>query len=150
MTLLPFDQLPTMTPEPTEKQRYEKRRWHVYGGTLLLLVLVTVAEVRFYYDQGLAPFFYVVSCMTIGGGVWAWCIYDSLARGFHLSSRYRWWIGMLGPVFVPAYFCQSRGFRESAKSLFGLSLYAPFYAAFYATWYLTAEILTRMGYFSRA
>ena len=139
-----------MTPEPTERQCYEKRRWRIYSGTLILLVLITVAEVAFYYDPGLASFFYIASCMTIGGGVLAWCIYDSLARGFHLSSRYRWWIGMLGPVFVPAYFCQSRGLRKSVKSLFGLSLYAPFYAAFYVTWYLTVEILTLMGYFSRA
>jgi hypothetical protein len=117
---------------------------------LILLVLVTVAEVAFYYDQDLAPFLYIVSCMTIGGGVLAWCIYDSLARGFHLSSRYRWWIGLLGPVFVPAYFYQSRGARQAAKSLFGLSLYVPFYGTFYATWYLSVEILTRMGYFSRA
>jgi len=137
-----------MIPEPTEKKRYEKRRWHIYGGTLVLLVLLTVGQVAFYYDQGLALLFYIASCITIGGGVLAWCIYDSLARGFRLSSRDRWWIGMLGPVFVPAYFCQSRGVRASAKSLFGLSLYAPFYAAFYATWYLTIEIMTRMGYFS--
>jgi hypothetical protein len=138
-----------MTPEPTERQRYEKRRWHFYGGTLILLVLLTVGEVAFYYDQGLAPFFYIASCLTIGGGVLAWCIYDSLARGFRLSPRYRWWIGMLGPVFVPAYFSQSRGMRQSAKSLFGLSLYVPFYAVYYATWYLTVEIMTWMGYFSR-
>jgi hypothetical protein len=137
-----------MTPEPTEKQRYEKRRWYVYAGALIFLVLLTVGEVAFYYDQGLAPFFYIASCMTIGGGVLSWCISDSLARGFHLSSRYRWWIGLLGPVFVPAYFCQSRGVRASAKSLFGLSLYVPLYAAFYITWYLTVEIMTWMGYFS--
>lgn len=138
-----------MTAEATEKQAYERRRWHVYGGALILLVLLTVGEVAFYYDQGLAPLFYIASCVTIGGGVLAWCIYDSLARGFRLSPRYRWWIGMLGPVFVPAYFSQSRGMRQSAKSLFGLSLYVPFYAIFYATWYLTVEIMTWMGYFSR-
>ncbi|HEY5909299.1 MAG TPA: hypothetical protein VJA21_01710 [Verrucomicrobiae bacterium] len=138
-----------MTAELTEKQRYEKRRWYVYGGTLIFLVFLTVAEVALYYSEGLAPLFYIASCMTIGGGVLAWCIYDSLARGFHLSSRYRWWIGMLGPIFVPAYFCQSRGVRESAKSVFGLVLYAPFYAAFYATWYLTVGVMTWMGYFSR-
>src|SRR5437667_79443 len=61
-----------MIPEPTEKQRFEKRRWHVYGGTLILLVLLTVGEVAFYYDQGLAPFFYIASCMTIGGGLSPW------------------------------------------------------------------------------
>ena len=139
-----------MTPELTEKQRYEKRRWHFYGATLILLVLLTVGEVAFYYDQVLAPLFYIASSFTIGGGVLAWCIYDSVSRDFRLSSRYRWSIGVLGPVFVPVYFCQSRGVRQSAKSLFGLSLYAPFYAVFYATWYLTVEIMTWMGYFSRA
>jgi len=137
-----------MTSEATEKEHCEKGRWKIYGATLVLLMLVTVAEVAFYYREGLAPLLYVVSCMTIGGGVLAWCIYDSLARGFHLSSEYRWRIGLLGPVFVPVYFYQSRGARESAKSLFGLSLYAPFYGVFYGTWYLTAEILVRIGYFS--
>ena len=139
-----------MTLGRTEKQRYEKCRWYVYGGALILLVLITVAEVMFYYDPALALLLYIASCMTIGSGVLAWCIYDSLARGFHLSSRYKGRIGMLGPVFVPVYFFQSRGFRESAKSLFGLSLYAPFYAIFYATWFLTVEVMTRMGYFSPA
>ena len=137
-----------MIPGVTEKQLYEKRRWHIYVAALALLALVTVAEVTFYYNGGLAPILYILSCMTIGGGVLAWCIYDSLARGFQLSARYRWWIGLMGLVFVPAYFWQTRGARESAKSLFGLSLYAPFYGVFYGTWYLATAVLTRMGYFS--
>ncbi|MCH7903161.1 MAG: hypothetical protein IH944_01185 [Armatimonadetes bacterium] len=139
-----------MTLGRTEKQRYEKRRWYVYGGSLILFVLPTVAEVMFYYEPGLALLIYIASSMTICGGVLAWCIYDSLARGFYLSAVYKLWIVLLGPVIVPAYFFQSRGVRESAKSLFGLSLYAPFFAVYYATWFLTAEVLTRMGYFSPA
>jgi hypothetical protein len=136
-----------MISDPTQQKRYEKRRWYIYVAALALLILVTVAEAAFYYHEELASLLYILSCITIGGGVLAWCIYDSLARGFRLSPRYRWWIGLMGPVFVPAYFWQSRGVRESAKSLFGLSLYLPFYATFYGTWYLTVAVLTWLGYF---
>src|SRR4051812_8206601 len=137
-----------MTDDLSERQHYEKRRWRTYLAALALLPLVTIGEVAFYDRTELALLLYVTLCVTIGGGVYAWCVDDSRSRDFHLSRRYRWYLGMLGPISVPVYFWQTRGAREGAKSLFGLSLYAPFYGVFYATWYLAVDALTRLGYFS--
>jgi hypothetical protein len=131
-----------------EKSRYERKRWVAYFAALLALVLITIAEVAFNHREELAVFLYIASCLTIGGGVLAWCTYDGLARGFSISPRRRLWIGLMGPVFVPVYFVQSRGLTSSVRSIFGLLLYAPFYAAFYAVWYAAVFVLTKVGYFS--
>jgi hypothetical protein len=130
-----------------EKVRNERKRWIAYYAALGALVIITIVEVAFYHREELAAFLYVASCLTIGGAVLAWCTYDSLARGFPLSPRRKLWIGLLGPVFVPVYFVQSRGAASGVKSLFGLLLYAPFYGAFYAVWYATVFVLTKSGYF---
>jgi len=137
-----------MTADPIQKKHYEHRRWYVYVVALELVVIVTAAEAAYSYHEGLADVLNFVSAIVVTGGILAWCIYDSLARGFRLSYGNKWRIALLAVVFVPVYFWESRGAKKSAKSLFGLSLYAPFCAAYYGAWYLTVEILTRIGYFS--
>jgi hypothetical protein len=131
-----------------EKSRYERKRWIAYYSALGTLIIITIAEVAFYYREELSAFLYVASSLSIGAGVYAWCTYDSMARRFPLSPGRRLWIGLLGPVFVPVYFIQSRGVAQGARTVFGLLLYAPFYAAFYAVWYATVYLLTSAGYFS--
>lgn len=131
-------------------ERYIKRRMRAYWSAVALMAIVTIAQVAFYRRLDLSTFLYIASCVTIGAGVLTWCTYDSLSRGFLLSSRYRFWIGLLGPIVVPVYFFQSRGASRAAKAAFGLGLYVPFYAVYYGTWYVTVAILTKAGYFGAA
>lgn len=132
----------------SDKDRYKKRRWLYYFGAFILQCMISIANVIFWQRADVMAMLYIAGCLTIGGGVLAWCTYDSLARGIPLSPRKRLWIGLLGPIFVPWYFYQSRGLSQGIKSAFGLALYAPFYAAFYGLWYLTAALLTYIGYYS--
>jgi hypothetical protein len=133
-----------------EDKKYERRRWYSYSGALILLVFITIAEVAFYYREGLALLLYVASCLAMTFGTVLWCIYDSKARELQLSYEFRVRMWLLSPIFIPIYFYKTRGASQAAKSVFGLALYAPFYAAFYGTWYLTAIALTKVGYFSPA
>lgn len=119
-----------------------------YWTFLAILAVATVLEVIYYYDDDVAVFFYIASCLAIGGGVYFWCWFDSRARGYVLSQGMRYTIAFVGPVGVPVYFARTRGARSAAKLIFGLWLYAPFYGLFYGTWYATGFVLQQLGFYA--
>ena len=125
-----------------------KKRWAIYWLCVLALVITTALQVVFYYRDEISVLFYALSCVSIGGGVYAWCHFDSKERGKKLSQNMRMAIGFIGPIAVPIYFIESRGFKAAIKTGLGLLLYAPFYIIYYGVWYLTVAILHALGYYS--
>jgi len=115
---------------------------------VIALIITTALQVVFYYHEEIAVYFYVLSGLSIGGGVYAWCHFDSKERGRKLSQNMRMAIGLAGPIAVPIYFVGSRGFKAAGKVGFGLLLYLPFYALYYVAWYLTGVVLQMAGYYA--
>ena len=128
--------------------RFAKKRWTLYWLSVVALVITTALQVVFYYRDEISVYFYILSCFSIGGGIYAWCHFDSKEREREISQNMRMAIGILGPIAVPIYFIESRGFKAAGKVGLGLFLYVPFYALYYATWYLTGVILKAAGYYA--
>lgn len=127
---------------------FKKRGRLVYWLAVLALCVTTTLGVIFYYQEGLAFILYILSCFSIGGGVYAWCYFDGKQRGYQFTPSMRTALGLFGPITVPVYFVKTRGFKAAAKTGFGLSLYIPFYALYYTVWEITGFILKAIGYYS--
>lgn len=120
----------------------------IYWTCLFILLLSTVCQVYFYYQKDVAVYFYILSCLTLGSGVYGWVHFDSKERNINLTWGSRYGLIFFGPIGVPIYFVQTRGFKKAIKSGLGLALYVPFYGLFYGTWFSTGFILQQLGYYS--
>ena len=135
--------------DPTQSiPNRNKKQSLAYWLCVLALCVTTALQVIFYYQEDLAVYLYILSCFSIGGGVYTWCHYDGKERGYRFTQNMRIAIGVAGPVAIPVYFVRTRGFKAAAKVGFGLFLYIPFYALYYAVWPLTGRILKTIGYYT--
>ena len=137
-----------MNEPPQSTPDLKKKRWLSYWLCVLALCVITVLEVVFYYREGIAVYLYILSCFSVGGGVYAWCHFDGKERGYRFTQNMRMAIGLVGPIAVPVYFVRTRGFKAASKVGFGLYLYIPFYALYYTVWPLTGHILKAIGYYA--
>ena len=130
---------------PLDPSSASKKRWLFYWSCLFALCFLTILHVAFYYHGEVGRWCYVFSCLSIGGGVYAWCYFDAKARKFRFTQNMKMAVGLVGPIGVPYFFVCTRGFKAAARAGFGLFLYVPFYALYYVVWISTVRILQAAG-----
>ncbi|OVE78148.1 hypothetical protein BVX99_00515, partial [bacterium F16] len=114
-----------MDNESAESKTASRTGWIIYWLCVCACAIPTVFEVFFYYQEHIAVYFYIATSLLVIGGVLSWCLLDSKKREKALSMKMVAAIIFCGPLAVPVYFVDSRGFKSAAKVGLGLVLYIP-------------------------